>query len=207
MAANHTNTESSSTLRARSRLLLLAAVLLIAASCSGGSGASATPTVLLTSTAPTTVATTTTTQATTTTEDPAIAHERDVAEITEVYEVLLNYSKQYGPVPNEDAVAEFAAEPLRTIYLTNLESWEQQGLIIGESTKEHTVLDVEITDDTAILHSCNLDGTSLVTSDGQVVIPADTEHHLRETRFLRTFDGWRITESTYQDGKATTCEG
>lgn len=206
MAANHTINEPSSTPRALARLLLLTAASLLIASCSGGSDASATPTVQLTSTAPTTVATTTTTEATTTTEDPAIAHERDVAEITEVYGLLVNSFERLGLNQSDEQVAEFATDPFLSTRVENMETLVSQGFKVGQADSGFRLIEAEIDGDIAHTTTCELDGSSILTEAGEVVYPADVEWTLWVSELHRLPQGWRVAVSNRQNGEFLTCD-
>lgn len=187
--------------------LAVGAVLALGA-CSGESDAASVPTIHLEPTTLTTVApTTTSTEATTTTEDPEAAYERDVAEITAVYDQLLSYLGEYGAVVNEEALEVTAIDPLLTRWMANTEAWETEGYLISGTAYNFRIIELEIQEHEATLETCEFDGGQLLTADGsQVIIPVDTEHFLWTTHLRRTAGGWRVFETNYAGGEPTPCD-
>lgn len=192
--------------KSRGRWLASAVGLaLTATACSGGSDSSAVPTVQLTSTAPTTVTTTTTIQATTTTEDPALAYERDVAEITSVYEKSLSYLGVYGANVEVDVLNSFAIDPLLERKVEYITAWSEQGFKIGDGSYGFDFIEIVVDGDDSTALSCNFDGVEVLSATGELVIPADKVRFLWASEFHRIDGEWKISDTTFANGEPTEC--
>lgn len=139
---------------------------------------------------PTTSETTTTTAATTSTtsiEDAVLeVHNRFMTEAVD--ESTMSLEQRLA------GVEDIAVDPLLTrIIQRTTESFNEGEYLVGPGY-ESNVVDVEINGDTAQVTDCSLGRGVLYGPDGSVIIPADEEYKLRQTRLVSTDAGWFVSD-------------
>ena len=178
---------------------LIAALALALAACSSGDEASSPETLPTSTESPTASGASTSTtstaveaESTTTTvsiEDEVLAaHEHFMTEYFDRDESALTLEERIARV---EAVA---VDPLLARVLERTATRDQDGSYAISPGYESNVVEVEVDGETASVLDCSLDLGVLYDANGDELIGADEEHHLRRTVWLLTDDGWFVSD-------------
>ncbi len=160
-----------------------------------------TTSVVTTTAAPTTVAPTPLPTSPATTEDPRVA---EVVAAVEGYRQVLVAALVSGGVTLDELETVAGQELARTIS-RNVERSQAEGRTV-EGSFDGSVVDVELSNNVAIVTDCSLDALAAYSSDGGVVVPPDDRAYLRIYMLSATDRGWIVDDVHFLGGEPQECD-